>query len=242
MKKILMLTICFIWFLSHGQKITYYDEITGCTISGMYNDKLYTSSEIINCYLLTQTDSLDIKNIPMIFVPEDIYKYNLQTLEIEYATKLNILNNMSVPKSIFWLSVKEQKTKELKSVYNLCKTTYLGYFDPFELKKYDNLDDELIRISNSIIIGGDSLLDVWISYTMRRNMKNVDSVTVCKIFNKKFNSIDKYTYAKLDLIMFEFWNIANNKIERPSEKQQDSIEIEYEKLFIKIKREGCSDI
>jgi len=222
--------------LSYGQKLTYYDEITRCQVSATYNSKLYTYTEINNCYLLTQTDSLDIKNIPMIFVPENIYKYNLQTLEIEYATKLNILNNMSVPKSKFWMSVKEQKTKELKSVYNLCKTTYLGYLDPVELKKYNDLDDELIRISNAVIIGGDSLLNEWKYYNLHRNIKNVNDNTV-KTFNNKFNSNDKYNYAKIDLIMFEFWNLANNKIDRPTENQFIIIENQYNKLFIKIKKD-----
>lgn len=242
MKKILVMLLVMLSSFSFSQKLTYTDEFTNCTFICSYDTAKYNRVEILNCYLLSQTDFFDIKNIPIIFSHDDVIKFNIKKLDDEYKRKLNMLDSLDLPKTTFWKKLKENKKKYIYDVYFLCQTVYFGYFNPEKLRNYNKLDKNLIRISNAIIFGGDSLLLECEKSTKNKAKLNKNPDYIITTYNKLLKSSDKYIQAKIELIMFDFWNIANNNIERPTDNQLDIIEKEYYKLFIKVEKIGCTDI
>jgi len=79
------------------------------------------------------------------------------------------------------------------------------------------------------------MIEAWFYLNELMKSKNADPERVQRNFDERFNSKNKFDYARLELLTFGWWNNTNHLIFHLSETGE--FESEFKNLFIKVKCE-----
>jgi hypothetical protein len=238
------LTIIFalITGLLFGQTSTFKWEDELCTYISQYNKKLYSEIQIQNCYLLAHKDDFRFQNTPGIFGVKDLERINLEDLDKEYREKSKLLITLDLPKIQFWNNLRKRRLIELDQLYNLSKITCQSFLDPKYLRKFNHSDSSLSKHANSLISGGDRLLNDWRELTLHLAERNGWPEEVWSDYYKKLNSKDKFTHARINVTMFGWWNCAIHYIDyTESFIDDEKTSGAFLKLFDKTVKLDCNE-
>jgi hypothetical protein len=191
---------------------------------------------------LTCQEEFRIQNTPSVFEPKDIERLNLDTLDNEYKNKSNLLRKLDLPKTQYWEDLRKSTLKELEQLYNLSRITYQSYSNPKYLKQFNHTDSCLLIHSNSLIAGGDSLLNDWFELTSQNVKKNGMPERKWKEYHIKFNSKDKLIFARVEVTAFGWWNCAIKYIDDTENYFNTETRLkEFAKLFFKTRKFDCAE-
>lgn len=210
-----------------------------CEYQSSYDAKKYNLAELQDTLKL-----LNINGTPLNFdaTPFDINKVeelNINELEQEYATKKREIENLKLIKSAYFGKLREDKLRELEQVYRLSKVTAEAHKNPQVLKDFSFAQSCINEYAEPLITGGDSLLSTWLTVNRESRKNNASPENIRKIYERQFNSPDKFRYARNEVMTFGWWNCANNFIEYVQDNGQ--AEKEFKKLFTRTKTVYCDE-
>jgi len=210
-----------------------------CEFEGSYDAKKYTDAQLKNTLELFASGSFNIQTEAPVWRYEDIQSLSVAALDKEYQAKSTALTKLDIIKSPYWESLRTRKLKELKQVYELSRVTILGYGEPAKLNEATFADSCVVKYANPLINGGDQLLTTWRAVNEDTRRRNGDPERIKKIFQAEYDSPDRLKFARVEVMLFGFWNCANKFIERVSDAV--SHEEEFKKLFKKTRTIECDE-
>ena len=144
------------------------------------------------------------------------------------------MRNKRFINTAFWKQVKLGRITEIESICELKRITILAYTNPTILKQYPSGYDSCKYYADALIAGGHELMKAWGKYNDLWHKENGVSLKRQLEFSLKSNSPDSINYAKLEIMMFGWWNCANQFI-----KYLDDVgyQDDFEKYFIKFNRD-----
>jgi hypothetical protein len=210
-----------------------------CTNTGTFDPKKYSKEELKNSYDLWFTFSgITLETDANAYFIEDINKLDATKLFLEYINKKALYNRKTVS-TPFWDKLKTERLQELEDYYELKKITIEAYSDPSILlnNKYSAKCSEYVKAlsSNDTI----ELLKAWRNFIEVRKSKGEVDEKLKEDYDKKYNSKDHLLYARIELMTYGWFNCANSQIKRIEEL--DTIENEFDKMFITIKKDCYED-
>lgn len=206
-----------------------------CENTGTYDSKKYSKEQLKNTYDLWFTFSgIALETNSNAHFIEEINQLSVSKLTSEYLTKKTDYNREIIP-SPFWNKIKIERLQELEDEYELKKITIEAYTKPSILlnNRFSKYCDEYAQVlsSNDTI----KLLKAWKNLVEKRRSENGASEKFMEKYREKYNSKDRLTYAKIELMTFGWWNCGNSTIKRLND--DGSMEKEFNKIFINIKTE-----
>lgn len=227
-------------YFASGQ-IVQYEWTNGlCYFSGEYDSTKISKEELNDTYSLCCADSaVNYLEVPgLAWRPSQIDSLNLTSLDKEYDIKSKRLKEMKLIKTPFWEEQRQYKIESLKEMYRFKQIAIQAYKNPSILKEYP-LGDSCFEYADAIIAGGDSMLNEWKRMRLKHCETNGDPKWCYdEYYLKRYNSSERLIWAKLDLMMFGWWNCTCRflKFNEPNGKAEE----EFEKLFQNVK-ENCDD-
>jgi hypothetical protein len=212
-----------------------------CEFEGTYDAKKYTDAQLRDTVKLIER----IGYIPLfteftVWKFEDIKKLDVAALDREYETKRKMLENLNIVRSEYWESIRMRQLKELNQFYKLARLTLLGYNEPARLKEAAPLAESCVsRYADPLIKGGDTLLAIWREVNEESRRNNGDPERVKKIFEAEYDSPDRLKFARIEVMMFGFWNCVNQFVE--SEEADGTHQEKFEKLFKHVRTIVCDE-
>lgn len=206
-----------------------------CENTGTYNPKKYSEVQLQNTYDLWFTFSgIALETNSNAHYLEDIDKLSSDKLLSEYIEKKALYNRKTVS-TPFWNKLKAARLQELEDEYQLKKITIEAYSNPSVLlnNKYSKYCSEYAQVlsSNDTI----ELLQSWQNLLEKQKITNGAPEKLIERFNEKYNSKERLTYAKIELMTYGWWNCGNSQIKRVND--DGTMEKEFNKLFLQIKTE-----
>jgi len=227
MTKILIAILSLVPIASFAQssRFTWADEM--CEYRSIYDSALFSSEEIAGAYSLVKWE-FALQNTPSVYQPEDITRLCMDSLEREYRIKKEKLSALEIPDIEVWEKLKQSKLDELEQLYKLSKIAYKAYAgeDQHVLLELENKDTCSTPYANALVLGGDSLLNMWYKLTAQRAPNNADPGRVWSDYYKQLNSSNRLLYAKVYVLTFGWWNCAVRHIDF----------FDHEKAFTKFRK------
>jgi hypothetical protein len=224
--------------LAHHQVVrpAYYKWSTElCFKTGQYDPKKYTKDQLNNTYDIWMTFSGAALSTPVfIKTKEDISRFDLEKLKGEYLEKKELYNRPIV-NSPYWKKIKAGRLQELEDEYQLAKISMEAYTNPKVLlddKFSTNCTEYVQALTAKDTV---SLLSAWSKLVEQQKTKNSSPERLTQNYLNQYNSKDRLFYARRELMTFGWWNCANDKTYRLN--NDDTMEREFDKLFIKIKKD-----
>lgn len=106
----------------------------------------------------------------------------------------------------------------------------MAYTNPDSLLKYDLVDSTCIYYRNALIAGGSTMIEAWVQLNEEQKSENGDPENVQKEFDAKYFSPQYLDYARIDLMIFGWWNHANHLL--PHINPSYDYSKEFERLLI----------
>lgn len=219
---------------TYSQKAYFNYDADFCSCVGVFDSTKYTRTQLQNTLNL-------LWNSEYIHTPETAYtiervkELSIEKLNDECNKRLQELNSLEFINNKFWTQVKIDRIREIESTCILKRYTILAWNNPDTLLSYNVVDSKCIYYRDALIKGGQEMIQAWIYLNEEMKSKNADPERVQRIFDEKFNSKNKFEYAKLDLLTFGWWNNANHLIFHINASGE--FESEFKKLFINVKCE-----
>jgi hypothetical protein len=170
---------------------------------------------------------------------DDIPKLSLTDLEREYAAKTAELRKLDIVPVPFFERYRRSKLKEMLQVYKLSRSTIQGYANPAFLIEYQDAKACNAPYADPLINGGDQLLGAWRRVNEESRSRNSDPERLRRIFDEQYASPDRLKFARIEVMMFGWWNCANALI--PYVEQDGTAEREFKKLFVRVRSIGCDE-
>jgi hypothetical protein len=145
------------------------------------------------------------------------------------------LNTLDFIKNKFWIQVKNDRIKEIESTCMLRRYTIMAWNNPDTLLAYEVIDSTCIYYRDALINGGQQMIEAWIFLNEIMKRKNGYPEMVQKKFDEEFSSIYRLDYARLEIMVFGWWNNANHFIFHV--ESSGNFEKEFNKLFFKVRCE-----
>ena len=209
-----------------------------CSSVGTYKLSDYTASQIQNTYRIAMTldFSLNTGSIPP-FSLEELNRESVADLDREYERKLAELEKLDLIKTSYWQDLRANQIEYMKQYYQLKRATMQAYTDPSALNEIANTDPVLLKYAQALNSGGEQLINTWREVNEANRLKNGNPGRVKQRFDQQNSSADRYTYAKMEVLPFGWWNHAIRSLRHPdtSQAQQNFI-----KLFKTVKSFDCS--
>jgi hypothetical protein len=230
-KKILIITLIFTSIDSHAQdaEFKYWKELCDCKA-------IFDSTKIPRAQLRNTFDYLwwapNIDSDGTAWTLDKIDDLNIETLRQECSERINKLQTLEFVNDSFWTDLIEERIKYYKSTCLLREYTILAYSNPDTLLHYDLVDENCIYYRDVLIAGGQKLIDAWVKYKDDWVEKNGYVERNQKKFDKEFNSPRREDYARLELMLYGWWNSANHIL--PHVNSTYNYAEEFERLFITV--------
>lgn len=210
-----------------------------CDYQSVYNAKKVSLAQLKDTLKL-----MKMQGLPLNFdaTPQNldaVDKLNVADLQSEYEAKKREIEGLKLVKNSYFENFRKAKLKELEQVYQLSKVTAEGYKNPQIIKDFDFAPSCVSKYADSLISGGDDLLNIWLEVNKESRKNNSDPNYIRKKYETQLNSPDKFRYARNEVMTFGWWNCANLSIEYVSSDGQ--AEKEFKKLFVKTKTINCDE-
>lgn len=212
-----------------------------CEFEGTYNTKNYTEQKLKNTLRLFSGygSEFRLETKDLVWKFEDIDAIDVAALDREYEQKSAELKNLDIVNLPYWENLRKKILTEMEQTYNLKRVSMLAYKNPTILKEYKSADKCVQIYADPLINGGGELLDVWLKVNQKTREKNGDPERIRRNFEAQYNSPDKFKYAQIEVMLFGWWNCANESIEYV--QQDDTSEKEFKKLFTRTRTIYCDE-
>ena len=229
---IVFLTLIFISCKSYSQKSKLKFSYESCTCKGVFDSTKYSREQLQNTFDFLWWAPY-INTTATAWTLDKVKSLSIDELNKECEEKLRILNSLDFVDNEFWIKIKNDRIKEIIGTCELRKYTILAFSNPDTLLFYDNIDSTCIFYRDALIEGGQKMIDAWIKLNEIQKGENGYPENVQRKFDEKYNSTHRLEYARLELMMFGWWNNANHLIFHMDYSIR--YDLEFEKLFLKVK-------
>jgi hypothetical protein len=203
-----------------------------CDYDGVYDTTILSETQIKDTYDLCYSYGSNLLHRPSTLKAIDSNKLCLNLLEKEYKERLEHINNLNIIKTEEWDSIRQDEISDLDFWYSLSRTYLEGFLNPQILNKnfpYDSCQE----YSSILVEGGEKMLDYWKEFVVKVCKNNSDPDKCFKEhYQDKFNTSDKENYARLEIMLYGWWNCmckykAYKQGPRPDKHEK------FKKIFIK---------
>lgn len=221
-------------------KIKWQDET--CEFESKFDSTRVTRIQISNCLRLAKWNEFRLTNSPMVFQPSDLQSLDSNKLYREYIDKVGELDNIDLPKTIFWQDYKTRTREAQQSYFNLSIIKYRAYYDLKALYDLPFKDSCINQHREALNSDTSALLKDWKLVRELMASQNGYPEKVISDYNRMLNSDTKMTYAKIDILNFGWWNCAIKYLSRVEDfYSQDKVQSELDALFISTKTIDCDE-
>ncbi len=219
----------------HNNELATFNWHSGlCTHTGSYNPKKHTKEQLQNTLEFIQlSGSVLLNTDATAFQPGDIQKLSIEKLEEEYTKKKGNYQKKIVVAEPIWENLKKQIIQALDEEYELKKITIQAFSNPNTLlnSKFAPYCSDYVKALTSF--DTTTLLNSWKKMSVAHSKNNANPKKFMEDFMLKYNSTDKMSYAKIELMTFGWWNCANSRIFHVS--ATEGRVKKFNQLFINIK-------
>ncbi len=215
-----LLLFCHTNLSAQYAKFEYETELCNC--KAQFDTTKYSRQQLQNTFeylynnlSIMNTDPFDFDEDPALL---------LASLEKERKQKLESLKQSNIVSDAFWQRERVKMIKYINSTCELMRVTILARLDPKELLNYKLVDNTCKYFRNALIAGGDQLLKAWTALNEMQKKNNGSPENVQQSFENKYNSPQKLQHALKEVLMYGWWNSANNLLPHINQKG-------YEKNF-----------
>jgi hypothetical protein len=209
-----------------------------CEFQGTYDARKYSETALRDTLKLIEPGSFSIQTEATAWKYEDIKGLSLAALDTEYKQRSSELRLLKLVKAPFFEALRRRKQAEMDRVYQLSRVTIRAYTDPSALAGYD-AGACSTRYAGPLISGGEPLLAAWRRVSVGSRKNNADPERLRRIFDEQYNSSDREQFARIEVMMFGWWNCANALVRNKPET--DSGEREFRKVFTRVKATRCDE-
>ncbi len=210
-----------------------------CEYESVYDTSKYTLAQLRDTHKLMNERGL-LLNFDA--TPQDLVavrNLDIARLENEYSAKKTELENLKLVKSVYFENLRRRVLKQLDQTYELSKVTVTAYKNPKVLKQFNFAQSCAEKFADPLISGGDLLLKTWLEINTKSRENNGDPGYVKRLYEERYNSSDRFSYAQNEVMTFGWWNCANAFIEYVDDSGKS--EKEFKKVFKRTKKIGCDE-
>lgn len=216
------------------------DEL--CEYSGSYDGKKYSEAKLRNTHLLLFSQDLRLDSVgAAVWKYDDIAKLNPASVETRYNDLIDELEHFEYVSTPFTDSVLAARLNETRQLYQLIRTTIAAYTDPTVIRKYQGAEACKLNYGEPIIAGGESLIAAWKKVNLESQSKNGDPARLQRRWDEENASPDRLKFALVETMSFGWWNCANQKIKYADENFGSRADMEFKRLFIRVRRIRCDE-
>ncbi|MPM46133.1 hypothetical protein SDC9_92831 [bioreactor metagenome] len=175
---------------------------------------------------------MDILEATSIWKIEQMDSVSTSKLDAFFVDRMSLYYSMTVPESAFWDSLVDFRIQELRSMYLAYSEFLKGFNDPEFL--LDPSHPECEKYALPLNGNEESLLSAWRSLIDQMKENNGYPGLLESKYQEQLSSPDMLKYARLDLMRYGWWNCRNQYVYY--HEDDNRIEEEFEKLFIKVER------
>ena len=232
-----VLILCQTTAFAQTKKFRWTDSV--CNYESTYDAKKYTAEQLKDTSMLLSLGYFPNTIDPVPDNYADIKKLNVATLDEEYLTRTNELKQLNTVKTKYWETLRQRHLKEIEQVYQLSRASILGYENPSRLRDVAFADVCVSKYIAPLTDGGDSLLALWLEVNEVMRSKNSSPDRIKTIYEREFNSPEKFQYARVTVMQFGWWNCVNGLIDRDDKYEEN--EREFRKLFKRTRTIECDE-
>ena len=214
-------------------------SIFSCDYEGTYDSAKYSEAKLRATLKLINAGEFSINADATPRRIADVPYLDVVALDREYAVKAAGLRKLPIVETAYFTSLRDRHLKELEQVYRLSKVTMQAYNAPVTLRRYIGADSCVKTYADPLVNGGDDLLAAWRHVNEKARNDNIDPARVKSVFDRQFDSPEKYDYARIEVMTFGWWNCANHFVERVG--YDGGQEKQFEKLFRRVRKIQCDE-
>ena len=205
-----------------------------CFYTGVYSADQYTALELQNtfenlCFSFSET------NTPFAaWEIAEIDKLDVLAKDAECKALITKYEQLDIVNAPVWEQARANRIRAISESCALQKLTIIAYQYPDTLNSFGKSDSLTAYYRAALIAGGDDLLAAWQTLNEMQKARNGNPQRLQNIFDQRNNSPLKLEYARLEVMMFGWWNHANHLI---FHDEHSDYWPAFEKLFIKLDSE-----
>ena len=205
-----------------------------CFYTGVYSADQYTALELQNtfenlCFSFSET------NTPFAaWEIAEIDKLDVLAKDAECKALITKYEQLDIVNAAVWEEARANRIRAISESCALQKLTIIAYQYPDTLNSFDTTDSLTAYYRAALIAGGDDLLAAWQHLHEAKKANNANPQRMQNIYEQRYNSPLKLEYARLEVMLFGWWNHANNLI---FHDEHSDYWPAFEKLFIKLDSE-----
>jgi hypothetical protein len=182
-----------------------------CTCTGTFDSTKYSREQLQNTYdILWMLPYFEVDETVWKF--EDAKKLSIKDLDSECNTIMKKLTTLPFIETDFWNEVRDERIREVSEACHVRHLTLLAYSTPDSLLAFETTDSLCNFYRDALIDGGHKMIHAWFCLNEEMKAENVDPDGVEARFKEKLFSENALEYARVDIMLFGWWNHANGII------------------------------
>ena len=150
-----------------------------------------------------------IENHGLVWSIDEMYDLNSTKLKSECEERIKTLRKIDIVDDEFWQKLRNEQIAFYEGTCELKFYSIAAYTNPDTLLHYQ-LDDSLaIYYRDALIEGGDQMIEAWIKLNEAKKKMNASPESLQRKFDERYNSDSALDYARLEIMLFGWWNSAN---------------------------------
>lgn len=219
-----------------GEPLQRFDWAQGaCSYECVFDNRRYSARQIESAASLV-LDSYYLNTSAVPDAPGETMTAHSAELTAEYAAKKKQLAAMQLPEGEFWSKLKADRNKELEESYALKKLAIEASAQPALLAQ-SPFSKPCMNYASALASGNETeLLAAWKQLLEEKKKKNGYPEGLQKRFDEQWESPDRLSFARYDLLVYGWWNCANHAI---THVEPDFAALKkLQSLFVKV-NESC---
>jgi hypothetical protein len=205
-----------------------------CLYTGVYSADQYTALELQNTFENLCFSFSETKTPFAAWNLAEIDKLDVLAKDAECKALVTKYEQLDIVNAAVWEEARANRIRAISESCALQKLTIIAYQYPDTLNSFGKSDSLTAYYRAALIAGGDDLLAAWQTLNEMQKARNGNPQRLQNIFDQRNNSPLKLEYARLEVMMFGWWNHANHLI---FHDEHSDYWPAFEKLFIKLDRE-----
>ncbi|RAK63906.1 hypothetical protein [Hymenobacter edaphi] len=226
------------------QRFSWEDD--ACRYHGYFRAGQYTQQQLHDSYQLVTFPYATAAYQESIWELEqlapDSINTRLQRLETQHRQERAALQALQVVPLPYWQRLKKLRQQEEAEMYQLRKLTLQAYFQP-ELLRQAPRAGRCQRYVQALASADTlQLLQAWRELVEAQKKNNGAPEHLEAKYQQQFASAEHLRYARLELMLFGWWNCANEQRQYVAVADEQQPWVAFEKLFGKVTRFDCEDV
>jgi hypothetical protein len=228
MKQMVLLVILHMGLYAQYATYSYSSELCDCV--ARFDTRKYSRTGLDNTYKYLWWGGFNLQTDITVDDPGFADTLNAGQFEAECQFKKEQLQSLEIVDHPYWQTVKEDKIRELEQLSELGLVTIAAYRNPEKLLAYKRVDSLAVYYRTALIKGGWDLLAAWHQLNEEQKSKNADPQRLQRIFDERYNSSMALAYARVEVMLFGWWNRTNALLERAEDSYDHKAK--FEALFL----------